>query len=67
LSVATIVVLRGAIRPSAECSWTPDARQARLGKGNDDRLIARLQYQAGVLAILFGTHAEYDKVDAENI
>jgi mRNA interferase HigB len=37
-------------------------------KGNDYRLIARLQYQAGVLAIrFFGTHAEYDKVDAENI
>ena len=37
-------------------------------KGNDYRLIARLQYQAGVLAIrFFGTHAEYDEVDAENI
>lgn len=37
-------------------------------KGNDYRLIARLQYQAGVLAIrFFGTHAEYDKVDAEKI
>ena len=37
-------------------------------KGNDYRLIARLQYQAGVLAIrFFGTHAEYDKVDAEYI
>jgi len=37
-------------------------------KGNDFRLMARLQYQAGVLAIrFFGTHAEYDKVDAENI
>ncbi len=37
-------------------------------KGNDYRLIARLQYQADVLAIrFFGTHAEYDKVDAEKI
>lgn len=37
-------------------------------KGNDYRLIARVQYQAGVLAIrFFGTHAEYDKVDAETI
>ena len=37
-------------------------------KGNDYRLIARLQYQADVLAIrFFGTHAEYDRVDAEKI
>lgn len=37
-------------------------------KGNDYRLIARLRYQAGVLAIrFFGTHAECDRVDAENI
>jgi mRNA interferase HigB len=35
-------------------------------KGNDYRLIARLQYQASVLVIrFFGTHAEYDKIDAE--
>ena len=32
-------------------------------KGNDYRLIAALQYQAGALAIrFFGTHAEYDKI-----
>jgi mRNA interferase HigB len=37
-------------------------------KGNDYRLIARIQYQAGVLAIrFFGTHAEYDKIDAETV
>lgn len=37
-------------------------------KGNDYRLIARLQYQAGVLAIrFFGTHAEYDEFDAEMV
>ena len=37
-------------------------------RGNDYRLIARLQYQASVLAIrFFGTHAEYDKVDAETV
>ena|SRR5205085_1367224 len=37
-------------------------------KGNDFRLIARLQYQAGVVAIrFFGTHAEYDDVDAEKV
>ncbi|MGB9369515.1 MAG: type II toxin-antitoxin system HigB family toxin [Xanthobacteraceae bacterium] len=35
-------------------------------KGNDYRLVARVQYQAGVLAIrFFGTHAEYDEIDAE--
>src|SRR3978361_107202 len=34
-------------------------------KGNDYRLIARVQYQAGLLAIrFFGTHAEYDRIDA---
>src|SRR5262245_8795345 len=37
-------------------------------KGNDLRLIARVQYQAGVLAIrFFGTHAEYDAIDAETV
>jgi mRNA interferase HigB len=35
-------------------------------KGNDYRLIASVQYEAGVLASrFFGTHAEYDKIDAE--
>jgi len=37
-------------------------------KGNDYRLVARIQYQAGVLAVrFFGTHAEYDKIDAETV
>jgi mRNA interferase HigB len=37
-------------------------------KGNDYRLVARIQYQASVLAIrFFGTHAEYDKIDAETV
>ena len=37
-------------------------------KGNDYRLIARVQYQASVLMIrFFGTHAEYDKIDAETV
>ena len=37
-------------------------------KGNDYRLIARVQYQASVLMIrFFGTHAEYDKIDAETM
>jgi len=37
-------------------------------KGNDYRLVARLQYQVGILAIrFFGTHGEYDEVDAETV
>ena len=37
-------------------------------KGNDCRLIANIQSQAGVLAIrFFGIHAEYDKIDAESV
>ena len=37
-------------------------------KGNDYRLIARVQYQASILAIrFFGTHAEYDEIDAETV
>ena len=37
-------------------------------KGNDYRLVAVLQYQAGVLVIrFFGTHAEYDKTNAETV
>ena len=37
-------------------------------KGTDYRLIASVQYQAGVLVIrFFGTHAEYEKIDAESV
>lgn len=37
-------------------------------KGNDYRLVAALQYQAGVLVIrFFGSHAEYDKIVAETV
>jgi mRNA interferase HigB len=37
-------------------------------KGNDYRLVSAFQYRAGVLAIwFFGTHAEYDKIDAETV
>jgi mRNA interferase HigB len=35
-------------------------------KGNDYRLVAALNYQAGVLVIrFFGTHAEDDRINAE--
>jgi mRNA interferase HigB len=37
-------------------------------KGNDYRLVAAVQYQAGVTVIrFFGTHAEYDEIDAETV
>ena len=37
-------------------------------KGNDYRLVARVQYQAGVLAIrFFGTHGEYDRINVESV
>jgi mRNA interferase HigB len=37
-------------------------------KGNDYRLVSRVQYQARILIIrFFGSHAEYDKIDAETL
>jgi mRNA interferase HigB len=37
-------------------------------KGNDYRLVAAVQYRAGALAIrFFGSHAEYDGIDAETV
>jgi mRNA interferase HigB len=37
-------------------------------KGNDFRLVAALDYTAGVLRIrFFGTHAEYDAIDVETV
>jgi len=37
-------------------------------KGNDYRLVAALNYPAAVLVLrFFGTHAEYDEIDAETI
>ena len=37
-------------------------------KGNDYRLVAVIQYEVGVVAIrFFGTHAEYDKINAETV
>ena len=37
-------------------------------KGNDYRLVAALNYRAGVLAIrFFGTHVEYDRINAETV
>ena len=37
-------------------------------KGNDYRLVVAVHYRAGVLVIrFFGTHSEYDNVDAETV
>lgn len=37
-------------------------------KANDFRLVAIVQYRAGVLAIrFFGTHEEYDEINAETV
>jgi len=37
-------------------------------KGNDYRLVAAIQYRAGAIAIrFFGSHAEYDRIDAETV
>jgi hypothetical protein len=43
-------------------------REQRRRDVEDYRLVARVQYQAGVLVIqFFGTHAEYDEIDAETV
>ena len=37
-------------------------------KANDYRLVALVQYQAGIVMIrFFGSHQEYDRIDAETV
>jgi mRNA interferase HigB len=37
-------------------------------KGNHYRLVVKIHYKTGIVFIRFiGTHADYDKIDAENI
>ena len=37
-------------------------------KGNDSRLVVVIQYVAGVVVVRFvGTHAEYDRIDADKV
>lgn len=46
----------------------PDYRAVFNLKGNEYRLVVRINYQAQIIFIRFiGTHAEYDKIDATNI
>jgi hypothetical protein len=55
-----------AARPKA--SVLKGSRVAFNIKGNDYWLVARLQYQTGVVAIrFFGIHTEYDRIDAETV
>jgi mRNA interferase HigB len=66
---------RAAWRSPHDLKWShPKASILKGGrvvfniKGNDYRLIAVVNYEAGVLAIrFFGTHAEYDNIDAETV
>ncbi|MFZ0694964.1 MAG: type II toxin-antitoxin system HigB family toxin [Alphaproteobacteria bacterium] len=61
-------VLPSSFRRSRQRDILKGGRAVFNIKGNDYRLIASVQYQAGALAIrFFGTHAEYDKVDAETV
>lgn len=52
--------------PSADI--LPDNRVVFNIKGNTYRLIVKIHYNTGIVFIRFvGTHAEYDKIDAETI
>ncbi len=51
-----------------KASILKDGRVVFNIKANDYRLIALVQYRAGVLMIrFFGSHEEYDEVDAETV
>ncbi len=55
-------------RVHASASFLRDNRVVFNIKGNHYRLIVRINYDYGVLWIRFvGTHAEYDKIDANTI
>ncbi len=68
---------------AADAQWrTPQDILARFGsadflagnrvvfniKGNQYRLVVKIHYNTGIVTIRFiGTHAEYDRIDAETI
>jgi mRNA interferase HigB len=52
----------------ANASILSDNRVVFNIKGNDYRLVVKIHYITGIIYIrFFGTHAEYDKIDAEKI
>ncbi len=49
-------------------SMLPDHRVVFDIKGNDFRLVVKINYHYGIVYIRFvGTHAEYDRIDATSI
>lgn len=55
-------------RRYATASILPDHRVIFNIKGNDYRLVVKINYDYGIIWIRFiGTHAEYDKINAETI
>lgn len=71
LSIATRVHWRGPedVKHShPKASILKGSRAVFNIKGNDYRLIAAINYPAGVVAIrFFGMHAEYDNINAETV
>jgi mRNA-degrading endonuclease HigB of HigAB toxin-antitoxin module len=60
-------VLADCRRIEAGCSVAPKVCVV-LNKANDYRLVAVAQYEAVVLMIrFFGSHEDYDKINAETI
>jgi mRNA interferase HigB len=52
----------------ASASFLPNSRVVFNVKGNHYRLVAVVRYEFGLVYIRFvGTHAEYDRIDAERI
>jgi len=55
-------------RMYASASFLPDNRVVFNIKGNDYRLIVHIDYPRKIVRVKFiGTHAEYDKINAEEI
>ena len=55
-------------RSHPKASILKGGRAAFNIKGNSYRLVTAISYAAGVVVIrFFGTHAEYDEIDAEKI